>query len=56
VGVRELHLFENCVGGSDHDRVRLRSWLSIRATLRPEVAAVAPGKMLIDAIEQISRC
>lgn len=49
--MRELHRFEYCVGGSDHDRVRLRSWLSMRATLRPEVAAVAPGKKSIDVIE-----
>jgi hypothetical protein len=51
--VRELHRFEYCVDGSDHDRVRLRSWLSIRATLRPEVAAVAPEKKSIDVTEWI---
>lgn len=48
VGVRELHRFEYASAGIDHERVLLRSWLSMRATLRPAVAADAPVQIVSD--------
>jgi hypothetical protein len=40
--VRELHLFENWVGGREKERVLLRSWLSTKAILRLAVTGEEP--------------
>jgi len=42
-GVSELHLFENCVDGSEKERIGPRSWLSTNAILRLAVAGEEPG-------------
>ena len=47
VGVRELQRLENFEAGMEKERTRLRSWDSMRATLRPEVAGDAPGELLV---------
>lgn len=41
-GVSELTRFENWSAGSSHRRTRSRSWLSTSASLRCDVASIAP--------------
>lgn len=43
--MRELHLFENFVGGNEKERVLLKSWDSTRATFRLAVAAEEPRRV-----------